>query len=217
MPVESLIKKKVRMEKIVTNLKLEYPDSKCSLRYESPFQLLTATILSAQCTDERVNKVTKGLFVNYPTPQDFAILPIETIKKEIYSTGFYNNKAKSIKAMAESVVNEHGGILPNTLDEMVKLPGVGRKTANVVLGNIQGIPSIVVDTHVTRITNLLKFVKTKNAVKIETELSKIINKNDWTLFAHLLIDHGRAVCIANRPKCSKCVISNLCPSKLGET
>ncbi len=217
MPVESLIKKKVRMEKIVTNLKLEYPDSKCSLRYESPFQLLTATILSAQCTDERVNKVTKRLFANYPTPQDFVMLPIGTIKKEIYSTGFYNNKAKSIKAMAESVVNEHGGSLPNTLDEMVELPGVGRKTANVVLGNIQGIPSIVVDTHVTRITNLLKFVKTKNAVKIETELSKIINKNDWTLFAHLLIDHGRAVCIANRPKCNKCVISNLCPSKLGET
>ena len=217
MPVESLIKKKVRMEKIVTNLKLEYPDSKCSLRYESPFQLLTATILSAQCTDERVNKVTKRLFANYPTPQDFVMLPIGTIKKEIYSTGFYNNKAKSIKAMAESVVNEYGGSLPNTLNEMVKLPGVGRKTANVVLGNIQGIPSIVVDTHVTRITNLLKFVKTKNAVKIETELSKIINKNDWTLFAHLLIDHGRAVCIANRPKCNKCVISNLCPSKLGET
>ena len=217
MPVESLIKKKVRMENVVTNLKLEYPDSKCSLIYESPFQLLTATILSAQCTDERVNKVTKELFANYPTPQDFVMLPIETIKKEIYSTGFYNNKAKSIKAMAESVVNDHGGSLPSTLDEMVKLPGVGRKTANVVLGNIQGIPSIVVDTHVTRITNLLKFVKTKNAVKIETELSKIINKNDWTLFAHLLIDHGRAVCIANRPKCNKCVISNLCPSKLGET
>ena len=217
MPVESLIKKKVRMENVVTNLKLEYPDSKCSLKYESPFQLLTATILSAQCTDERVNKVTKGLFANYSTPQDFVMLPIETIKKEIYSTGFYNNKAKSIKAMAESVVNDHGGSLPSTLDEMVKLPGVGRKTANVVLGNIQRIPSIVVDTHVTRITNLLKFVKTKNAVKIETELSKIINKNDWTLFAHLLIDHGRAVCIANRPKCNKCVISNLCPSKLGET
>jgi len=217
MPVESLIKKKVRMENVVTNLKLEYPDSKCSLRYESPFQLLTATILSAQCTDERVNKVTKGLFVNCPNPQDFVMLPIETIKKGIYSTGFYNNKAKSIKAMAESVVNDHGGSLPNTLDEMVKLPGVGRKTANVVLGNIQGIPSIVVDTHVTRITNLLKFVKTKNAVKIETELSKIINRNDWTLFAHLLIDHGRAVCIANRPKCNKCVISNLCPSKSGET
>ena len=217
MPAESLIKKKVRMENVVANLKLEYPDSKCSLIYKSSFQLLTATILSAQCTDERVNKVTKGLFVNYPTPQDFVMLPIETIKKEIYSTGFYNNKAKSIKAMAESVVNNHGGSLPSTLDEMVKLPGVGRKTANVVLGNIQGIPSIVVDTHVTRITNLLKFVKTKNAVKIETELSKIINKNDWTLFAHLLIDHGRAVCIANRPKCNKCVISNLCPSKLGET
>jgi len=217
MPVESLIKKKVRMEHVIANLKLEYPDSKCSLIYESSFQLLTATILSAQCTDERVNKVTKRLFANYPTPEDFVMLPIETIKKEIYSTGFYNNKAKSIKAMSISVVNDHGGDLPKTLDEMVKLPGVGRKTANVVLGNIEGIPSIVVDTHVTRITNLLKFVITKNAVKIEAELSKIINKNDWTLFAHLLIDHGRAVCIANRPQCNKCVISNLCPSKIGES
>jgi endonuclease-3 len=157
------------------------------------------------------------MFSKYPTPVDFANLPLETIKKEIYSTGFYNNKAKSIKAMAEMIVNSLSGNVPNTLDEMVKLPGVGRKTANVVLGNIQGIPSIVVDTHVTRITNLLKFVKTKNAVKIESELSKLINKNDWTLFAHLLIDHGRAVCIANRPKCNSCVISNLCPSKLGDT
>ena len=217
MPIESLTKKKIRMENIVSILKKEYPNSKCSLIYESSFQLLTATILSAQCTDERVNKVTKGLFAKYPSPEDFVMLPLETIKKEIYSTGFYNNKAKSIKAMAEMVVNSYSGNVPNTLDEMVELPGVGRKTANVVLGNIQGIPSIVVDTHVTRITNLLKFVKTKNAVKIESELSKLINKNDWTLFAHLLIDHGRAVCIANRPKCNNCVISNLCPSKLGET
>ena len=217
MPVESLKKKQIRMENIVSKLKQKYPDSKCSLRYESSFQLLTATILSAQCTDERVNKVTKGMFSKYPTPVDFANLPLETIKKEIYSTGFYNNKAKSIKAMAEMIVSSLSGNVPNTLDEMVKLPGVGRKTANVVLGNIQGIPSIVVDTHVTRITNLLKFVKTKNAVKIEYELSKLINKNEWTLFAHLLIDHGRAVCIANRPKCNSCVISNLCPSKLGDT
>ena len=217
MPIESLTKKKIRMENIVSILKKEYPNSKCSLIYESSFQLLTATILSAQCTDERVNKVTKGLFAKYPSPEDFVMLPLEAIKKEIYSTGFYNNKAKSIKAMAEMVVNSYSGNVPNTLDEMVELPGVGRKTANVVLGNIQGIPSIVVDTHVTRITNLLKFVKTKNAVKIESELSKLINKNDWTLFAHLLIDHGRAVCIANRPKCNNCVISNLCPSKLGET
>ena len=206
-----------RANYILKRLDELYPNPPIPLNSSNHFQLLVAVLLSAQCTDERVNKVTEGLFAKYPTPQDFVMLPIETIKKEIYSTGFYNNKAKSIKAMAESVVNEYGGSLPNTLNEMVKLPGVGRKTANVVLGNIEGIPSIVVDTHVTRITNLLKFVKTKNAVKIETELSKIINRNDWTLFAHLLIDHGRAVCIANRPKCNKCVISNLCPSKLGET
>ncbi|MBC8257313.1 MAG: endonuclease III [Candidatus Marinimicrobia bacterium] len=216
MPVESLTKKKIRMKNIVSNLKKEYPDSKCSLQYESSFQLLTATILSAQCTDERVNKVAKGMFSKYPSPNDIANLSIETIKKEIYSTGFYNNKAKSIKTMAETVVNDYGGNLPNNLAEMVKLPGVGRKTANVVLGTIHGIPSIVVDTHVTRITNLLKFVKTKNAVKIEYKLSKLINKNDWTLFAHLLIDHGRAVCIANRPQCHKCIIADYCPSKKGD-
>ena len=216
MPVESLIKKKVRMENVVANLKLEYPDSKCSLRYESSFQLLTATILSAQCTDDRVNKVTRGLFANYPTPQDFVMLPIETIKKEIYSTGFYNNKAKSIKGMAEIIIEKYRGELPENLEEMVRLPGVGRKTANVVLGNVYNIPSLVVDTHVTRITNLLKFVKTRDAEKIERGLMKIINQNDWTLFAHLLIDHGRLICIANRPKCGECVISELCPSNKGD-
>ena len=201
---------------IVAALKQEYPDSKCSLLYESSFQLLMATILSAQCTDERVNKVAGSFFSKYPGPAEVAGIPLETIKKEIYSTGFYNNKAKSIKGMATAVMEQYGGELPQTLDEMITLPGVGRKTANVVLGNIQGIPSIVVDTHVTRITNLLKFVKTRNAVKIEKELATLINKNDWTLFAHLFIDHGRAVCVANRPKCNRCKIAELCPSKKGE-
>ena len=212
MPVESLQNKRGRMTSIVDRLKKEYPDSKCSLNYKSPFQLLVSTILSAQCTDKRVNQVTMGLFKKYPNATRFINLSLEEIEQEIYSTGFYKNKAKSIKGMAAAVVNEYGGELPQTLNEMVKLPGVGRKTANVVLGNINGIPSIVVDTHVIRITNLLKFVNTNNAVKIEKNLEKITNKEDWTLFAHLLIDHGRAVCIARRPQCSMCSISNYCPS-----
>ena len=216
MPIEPISKKRQRMAQIVSHLKEEYPDSKCSLHYKTSFQLLVATILSAQCTDERVNKVTQNLFAKYSDPKDFATLPLETLKKEIYSTGFYNNKSKSIKNMAIKIIEDYGGELPNTLEEMVELPGVGRKTANVVLGNVYGIPSIVVDTHVTRITNLLRMVKHKNAVIIEKELAKIIDKNDWTLFAHLLIDHGRAVCIANRPKCNNCVIAKLCPSKLGD-
>ena len=212
MPFESLLKKRARMARIISLLKQEYPDSKCSLHYKSDFQLLVATILSAQCTDKRVNEVVKKLFVKYPGPEEFSKSSLETIKKEIYSTGFYNNKAKSIKSMATIIVKEYSRVLPRTLNEMVKLPGVGRKTANVVLGNVYGIPSIVVDTHVTRISNMLHFVKTKNAVIIEKELTKIIDTTDWTLFAHLLIDHGRAVCIANRPECYNCVISEFCPS-----
>ncbi|MDP6570318.1 MAG: endonuclease III [Candidatus Marinimicrobia bacterium] len=203
------------MKEVLRRLKAEYPDSKCSLQYNSPLQLLVATILSAQCTDARVNKVTEKLFRKYPEPKDFAEVSLEQLKSEIYSTGFYNNKAKSIKSMAETVLKKWNGILPDTLDEMVKLPGVGRKTANVVMGNVFHVPSLVVDTHVTRIANLLGFVKTKDAVRIEKALIKIVEKKDWTLFAHLLIDHGRAVCIANRPKCDKCIIAEYCPSNFG--
>ena len=212
MSIESMRNQKIRMKEIMMRLKNEYPESRCSLIYKSPFQLLVATILSAQCTDERVNKVTEVLFSKYPTAKDFYKLSLEILKKEIYSTGFYNNKAKSIKGMSEVVVEQYGGILPTNLESMVKLPGVGRKTANVVLGNIHGIPSLVVDTHVTRISNLLKFVKSRNAVIIEKRLMKIVQEDTWTLFAHLLIDHGRKVCIANRPKCEQCILSDLCPS-----
>ena len=204
--------KQQRMSEIIAMLKKEYPDSRCSLEYESPFQLLVSTILSAQCTDERVNKVVKKLFAKYPKAESIASLPLETIKHEIYSTGFYNNKAKAIKGMAITLVEKHNGELPASLEELIKLPGVGRKTANVVLGNIYNIPSLVVDTHVTRISNLLGFVQTKDAVKIEMELMKIIEEEDWTIFAHLLIDHGRAVCIANRPNCKECIISDNCSS-----
>jgi endonuclease-3 len=200
------------MFEILGILKLEYPDSKCSLDYNTPFQLLVATVLSAQCTDERVNKVVVPLFDKYPTPESFTQLTVGEIGKEIYSTGFYNNKAKSIKGLSHALVDEYSGKVPGTMDELVNLPGVGRKTANVVLGNIFDIPGVVVDTHVTRISNLLDFTKSKNAVIIERELEKIIAKSDWTLFTHLIIDHGRAVCVANRPNCSECTISNYCPS-----
>ena len=216
MPPESVSNQRMRMAEIIIRLKREYPDSRCSLIYESPFQLLVSTILSAQCTDERVNKVANKLFAKYPSAKDFEKLQLDTIKKAIYSTGFYNNKAKSIKGMAIAVIDRHGGVLPDNLEEMVKLPGVGRKTANVVLGNVYNIPSVVVDTHVTRITNMLNFVNTKDAVKIERKLMKIINQNDWTIFAHLLIDHGRAICVANRPQCGECVISEFCPSNKGD-
>ena len=212
MPFESIANQRKRMMEIISRLKIEYPDSECSLIYNSPFQLLVATILSAQCTDERVNRVTSRLFPRYPAAKDFAKLPLEIIKKEIFSTGFYNNKAKSIKNMSTIVTEKYNGDLPKTLDEMIKLPGVGRKTANVVLGNVYEIPSLVVDTHVTRISNLLHFVKVRDAVKIEKILMKITEQKDWTLFAHLIIDHGRAVCIANRPNCQGCIISELCPS-----
>jgi len=209
---ESILNKKKRISKIISILKEEYPNSKCSLNFKSPFQLLVATILSAQCTDERVNKVTELVFKKHPDAESFSKLSIEKIGKMIYSTGFYNNKAKSIKNMSDIVWNQYNGEIPNKIEELVKLPGVGRKTANVVLGNVFSIPALVVDTHVTRITNLLKFVKTKNAVLIERQLCKIVKNEDWSIFAHLLIDHGRKVCIANRPQCLNCELSNLCPS-----
>jgi len=209
---ESLKNKKNRISKIVSILKKEYPDSKCSLIYESPFQLLVATILSAQCTDERVNKVTSIVFKEYPDAQAFSKLSVKKIGKLIYSTGFYNNKAKNIKKMSDIVWNKYKGNIPEDINMLVDLPGVGRKTANVVLGNVFNVPSLVVDTHVTRISNLLKFVKTKNAVLIEKELCKIVDAENWSIFAHLLIDHGRKVCIANRPSCNDCVLNDLCPS-----
>jgi len=209
---ESLRNKKTRISEIISILKSEYPNSKCSLVYKSPFQLLVATILSAQCTDERVNKVTGKIFPIYPDAHSFSKLTVKKIGQLIYSTGFYNNKARNIKAMSDIVAKDYNGEIPDSIELLTQLPGVGRKTANVVLGNVFEVPSLVVDTHVTRITNLLKFVKSKNAVIIEKELNKIVESRDWSIFAHLLIDHGRKVCIANRPQCSLCSLNNLCPS-----
>ena len=164
MPRESMASQRVRISEIIDILKSEYPNSKCSLNYETAFQLLVATILSAQCTDERVNKVTSKLFLKFNKPADFSHLTVKQIGKKIFSTGFYNNKAKSIKGMSLMLLNDFNGVVPSNIDDLVKLPGVGRKTANVVLGNYFDVPGLVVDTHVTRISNLLKFSKSTNAV-----------------------------------------------------
>jgi len=201
-----------RMSEIVRLLTQEYPDSKCSLHYNNPFQLLVATILSAQCTDERVNKITSPMFKKYKDAKDFNSLPLNKIKQLVFSSGFYNNKAKSIKELSKIICEKYKNEIPEDISQLVELPGVGRKTANVLLGTYYNIPSIVVDTHVTRIVNLLGFTKTRNAVIIERELSKIIDKKHWVKFTHLIIDHGRKVCIANRPQCEACIIKDLCPS-----
>ena len=201
-----------RMDKIITLLINEYPNSKCSLLYNNAYQLLVATILSAQCTDERVNKVVKPIFKQYPDPKTFSTLSLKEIKKLIFSTGFYNNKAKSIKNMTKMIIQDFNGEVPDNIHDLVKLPGVGRKTANVILGTFYDIPSIVVDTHVTRLVNLLGFCKTQNAVIIERKLSRLINEKYWVRFTHLIIDHGRKICVANRPKCDSCILKDYCPS-----
>lgn len=192
----------------------EFPDPKCALNHHSPFQLLIATILSAQCTDERVNMVTPVLFKAYPTPKAIADAPIESLIEIIRSTGFYQNKSKSIKACARAIVEKHDGKVPDTMEALTALPGVGRKTANVVLGNVFGIPGLAVDTHVTRISNLLQFTDSTDAEVIEQHLCSIVPKSKWTDASHLLILHGRKTCIARRPKCAECDIEKYCPSSV---
>jgi endonuclease-3 len=208
---ESFPEKQKRAKKVVELLSKTYPDAHCALDHQNAFQLLVATILSAQCTDERVNKVTPDLFKKFPTPRDFVKAKVEDIEEAIRSTGFYKNKAKNIKACAEQLVTNHKGQVPNTMDELHALPGVGRKTANVVLGNIFDVPSMVVDTHVTRLSNRLGFVKGTDAVKIELELQKIIEEKDWTMFSHYLITHGRTICKARKPECKICFLNKHCP------
>ncbi len=202
-----------RVRPIIRKLKKRYPDAKCSLNYRSPLQLLVATILSAQCTDARVNQVTKTLFKKYKTAKDYANANPEELEREIQSTGFFRNKTKSIVGMAQALVSDHGSKVPNTMAELVQLPGVGRKTANVVLGNAFGIDEgVVVDTHVTRISNRLAFTSNKDAVKIERDLIDLVPKTEWTLVPHLFIHHGREICRARSPRCEMCPISDLCPS-----
>ncbi|MEJ5261492.1 MAG: endonuclease III [Ignavibacterium sp.] len=203
---------KLRAKKIFDLLKEEYPDAKIALNFSNPFQLLVATILSAQCTDQRVNIVTKELFKKYKSPKDFLNVSDEELEKDIFSTGFYKQKAKSIKACCKALIENHNGKVPADFDELVKLPGVGRKTASVVAGNAFGIPAIAVDTHVKRLSNLLGFVDTDNPDKIEMRLKELLPKEYWILSSHLLATHGRKVCIANRPKCEICIIAKYCPS-----
>jgi endonuclease-3 len=200
--------------KILALLKEEYPEVKCALNFSSPFQLLIATILSAQCTDERVNIVTVDLFKKYKTPQDFVKATNEELEKDIYSTGFYRQKAKSIKLCCSVLIAEHNSNVPADFEALYKLPGVGRKTASVVAGNAFGIPAIAVDTHVKRLSNLLGFIESADPEKIEYKLKELFPAEDWTSLSHYLATHGRKVCFARRPQCGRCIINNLCPSAI---
>ncbi len=194
-------------------LKKAYPNAACSLDFGTPHQLLVSTILSAQCTDERVNAVTPGLFKKYKSPEDFAKAVLMDLEENIRSTGFFRNKAKAIKESSKILVEKYDGKMPQTIQELTLLPGVGRKTASVVLGTAFGIAEgIVVDTHVTRLSHRLGFTGAIDAVKIETDLMKIIAKKDWIILSHLMIDHGRAVCKARKPDCGHCPVAKFCPS-----
>ena len=205
--------RRTRTVEIVRRLKQEYPDAKCSLDHDSPYQLLVATILSAQCTDERVNMVTPALFRRYPDAAELAGAKPEELEELIRSTGFYRNKAKSLLGMAHAVSETHDGEVPDTMDALTSLPGVGRKTANVVIGNaFHRNDGVVVDTHVTRLSQRLGLTKETDAVAIEQDLMPLVPQEDWTIFSHLLIYHGRAVCKAPTPRCEACVLNDLCPS-----
>ena len=203
-----------RVRAILRGLDEAYPDVTCALAHETPFQLLISTILSAQCTDERVNQVTKTLFVKYRTPKDFAYANPAEMEQEIRPTGFFRNKTKSILGAGKKIVEEFHGEVPRTMDELLTLPGVARKTANVVLGTAYGIPSgVVVDTHVTRLANRLDLSRNSDAKKIEQDLMQVIPQDKWILFSHQLIWHGRRICQARKPKCAECNLESLCYSK----
>jgi len=206
-------KKQERALEVVAKLKRMYPKAKCSLDFTNAFELLIATILSAQSTDVRVNIVTKSLFRKYPNPQAFANASQVDMERDVRQTGFFRNKAKAVIACSKAIMEKHGGEVPETMEELTALPGVGRKTANVVLSNALHKPvGIVVDTHVTRVSGRLGFTKSSDAVVIEQDLMKLIPQKEWTSFSHRLIDHGRQICIARRPKCSVCLLNELCPS-----
>ena len=212
-----IMTKKERVKEIVKILNEEYgTDYKCYLDHKNAWELLVATILSAQCTDARVNIVTKDLFVKYPDVYAFAKANQSELEKDIYSTGFYKNKAKNIISCAREVIERHGGEVPSDIDSLTNLSGVGRKTANVIRGNIFDEPSIVVDTHVKRISNLLGLTKEQDPVKIEYDLMKCLPKEQWILYNLQIIAHGRKICIARRPKCSECVLAGVCPSAKGK-
>lgn len=213
MPRESLAEKQARAKLILRRLRKEYPDAKCELDWGTPLGLTVATILSAQCTDKRVNLVTPALFRKYRTAKDWARTPQATLEQEIHSTGFYRNKAKNIRALMARLDADFGGELPGDFEVLVSLPGIGRKTANLLMGTVFGQPGLVVDTHFIRLSNLLGFVKNeKDAVKIERALQKIVPQKDWTHWSHAMVFHGRRCCIARRPECGRCVVRQQCPS-----
>jgi len=201
---------KSRINKILQILRRTYPDVKTALRYQNPLEMLIATILSAQCTDVRVNEVTKPLFKKLRTAKDYADSPLAELEEMIRPTGFFRNKAKSIKACCQGLVEKHGGKVPDSMEALIKLPGIGRKTANVILGSAFGIPGIVVDTHVKRLSQRIGLTKEKDPVKIEFELMDLIPKKDWIDFSHELIWHGRRLCPARKPKCPQCPLQELC-------
>lgn len=202
-----------RAPEIYDRLRAEYPDAKCALDHRNPYELIVATILSAQCTDARVNMVTPALFERFPDAKSMSEAQPEVLEEMIKSTGFFRNKTKSLLGMANAVMDKHGGAIPSTMEQLVKLPGVGRKTANVVLGNAFGIDEgVVVDTHVSRLSNRLALSRETDPVKIEQDLIALYPKDRWTMLSHLLISHGREVCDARRPECERCVVNNLCPS-----
>ena len=198
---------------ILRRLKKHYPDATCALNFASPFELLVATILSAQCTDERVNKVTVELFRKYRTPEDYLAVEQEELEKDIFTTGFYRNKAKSIRGACRIIVDDFGGEVPRTMDELLRLPGVARKTANVVLGTAYGLASgVVVDTHVGRLSRRLGLTEHEDPEKVERDLMEIVPRKDWVAFSHMLVLHGRRVCVARSPKCGECFLNDICPS-----
>jgi len=211
---ESNNEKLKRVKKITKLLYQAYPESKCSLNYKNAHELLVATILSAQCTDHRVNIVTRKLFKKYEDMEDFAYCDITELSMDIHSCGYHNQKAKSIQGSSLMILEGFNGKVPHSMEDLIRLPGVGRKTANCILGEIYGMPSMVIDTHMIRIMNLLGLIKEKDAKKIEFDLMRIFNKDDWVKLTHMIIDHGRAICIARRPKCNDCVLETLCPSKI---
>ena len=209
---------KSRVREIIRKLKRAYPDAKCSLNHSNAFELLIATILSAQCTDERVNIVTADLFRKYRKPEDYLKVSPRELEKDIRTTGFFRNKTKSIQGTSKVLTEQYGGRVPQTMDELLELPGVARKTANVVLGNAFAIKSgVVVDTHVTRLSHRLGLTQQKQPEKIEQDLVQLVSKKDWVIFSHLLIAHGRKICKARTPVCADCVVEKLCPSSYLKT
>jgi endonuclease-3 len=218
MPRESRASKKERADRIIESLRRTYPDAHCELNFTNPLELLIATILSAQCTDKQVNVVTEELFKKYRSAEDYAQAELAEIENDIKRIGLFRNKAKNIKACCAQIVEKHGGKVPNTMEELVALPGVGRKTANVVLGNAFDIhEGVVVDTHVARLSQRLGLTRETTPEKIEAEMMELVPRADWTMFSHWIIWHGRRRCFARGPQCTECEVRELCPSRDLET